>query len=1026
MELDGIQMLFFDKYISNNRHNISNISIEELFTSNCGQASGIDAINEYNKLGRPQIIPTNLDTELYNVHTFSIKTNGSTGIVTIIGINIDALSKYPTEKIPNVDILRIACCNHMFYESFDKHMMGSNEKSITENIIKSMTTSIMDKLGDVTDIMIQNPPFLNIELYPYQKRSVNWMHDREKNIRNIYFNINDYVDIGSMSYDVYGKKMVPEEEKKKINFYGGALIDEVGLGKTIQMTTLSLLNPATDLRYLRGDNKLYSRATLILCPSQLCGQWKRELENKINSKLNIVMLLTKTHHDKYTYMDLLDADFVIVSYAFMDNVAFIRGWLDNYPRKNFHKTKWGESDSDSVKKILEKIRMDITNNPTILGNSVSIIPAITWHRFIVDEFHEIYTIDKYLSVRNYVPIFDSAYKWCVTGTPFDKDPECLFEMVKFVTKYPSVLNDSKLLTNNNIKKYVTNNMFRRNTKKSVTDEYKLPPLEEVVVWLKFTHTERMIYNAFLANPNNSKYDIFLRKLCCHPNISEETKSTLSTCKSLDEIEKVMVKHYSNLMDKAHDIYNKTIRRVEYLGAKIKVYERKRQRRIMRSMGYNAKLEKFDENIITILSQKNQFNEEDGEIDLNDDELGDINIDLEENDEDNNLPVFIIGDGNQKEVMRLIGLKWQNGKNTLDNMNTLLENTKTKLNEHKKDFEGKKTTFEFYNNVVNKIKKTVNKDHENGNKDDDEMCGICLGEIPESDVGVTKCGHMYCYDCISSLLEKQSSCKCPYCRKVVKRDEIFQISYERKKLDECQSKEVKDKQTLINKVGTKLANLIYYLKKNNEHTIIFSQWDNLLVQVGDILDTYGIKNCFCRGNVWQRDKSIRTFNNNDDIKVIMLSSESAASGTNLTKASQVILLDPVYGAYEFRKNTEWQAVGRAYRMGQTKTVKLIRFVIKDTIEEEIYNQNLEEDAKHKTNIKIFESSGDAMDLTSEQMEEINRSVSVSNATKKKPAVKSKKILSTAVAKKTFVKRVVESDSDSDLENLSDMEEDDDLY
>jgi SNF2 family DNA or RNA helicase len=78
--------------------------------------------------------------------------------------------------------------------------------------------------------------------------------------------------------------------------------------------------------------------------------------------------------------------------------------------------------------------------------------------------------------------------------------------------------------------------------------------------------------------------------------------------------------------------------------------------------------------------------------------------------------------------------------------------------------------------------------------------------------------------------------------------------------------------------------------------------------------YGIKTAYCKGNVWQRDKAIRLFNIDDSYKVIMLSSESAASGTNLTKAQQVILLDPVSGSYEYRRNTEWQAIGRAHRMG----------------------------------------------------------------------------------------------------------------
>ena len=151
--------------------------------------------------------------------------------------------------------------------------------------------------------------------------------------------------------------------------------------------------------------------------------------------------------------------------------------------------------------------------------------------------------------------------------------------------------------------------------------------------------------------------------------------------------------------------------------------------------------------------------------------------------------------------------------------------------------------------------------------------------------------------------------------------------------------------LINEVGTKLANLIEYLKEHDKHSIIFSQWDDLLRKVGKILAQNGVKNVFCRGNVFQRDKAVREFNTDDKIKVIMLSSESAASGTNLTKATQIILLDPVYGDYKYRKDTENQAIGRAHRLGQKEQLEVVRFVVKETVEEEIYKMNLEEDKKH---------------------------------------------------------------------------------
>ena len=73
-----------------------------------------------------------------------------------------------------------------------------------------------------------------------------------------------------------------------------------------------------------------------------------------------------------------------------------------------------------------------------------------------------------------------------------------------------------------------------------------------------------------------------------------------------------------------------------------------------------------------------------------------------------------------------------------------------------------------------------------------------------------------------------------------------------------------------------------MRESNEHTIIFSQWDDLLRRVGRILKENSIPNVFCKGNCYQRDKAIREFNGDDKIKVIMLSSDSTAAGTNLTK------------------------------------------------------------------------------------------------------------------------------------------------
>ena len=66
-------------------------------------------------------------------------------------------------------------------------------------------------------------------------------------------------------------------------------------------------------------------------------------------------------------------------------------------------------------------------------------------------------------------------------------------------------------------------------------------------------------------------------------------------------------------------------------------------------------------------------------------------------------------------------------------------------------------------------------------------------------------------------------------------------------------------------------------------------------------------------------------------------EFTASGINLMCASTVIFLEPVYGTKDYIISTEKQAISRVYRIGQKKAINVVQFIIKDTLEEEIYDK-----------------------------------------------------------------------------------------
>ena len=125
-----------------------------------------------------------------------------------------------------------------------------------------------------------------------------------------------------------------------------------------------------------------------------------------------------------------------------------------------------------------------------------------------------------------------------------------------------------------------------------------------------------------------------------------------------------------------------------------------------------------------------------------------------------------------------------------------------------------------------------------------------------------------------------------------------------------------KKQCINKYGSKMAALIEYMQdiflSNEENRVtIFSQYDKMLNIIGKTLDEYQIKNVFCRGQVHCVNKRIDTLLREiSHIKVIMLSGEKANSGSNLTEANHIILVDRINADKEkiigYRNSSNWKS------------------------------------------------------------------------------------------------------------------------
>jgi len=217
----------------------------------------------------------------------------------------------------------------------------------------------------------------------------------------------------------------------------------------------------------------------------------------------------------------------------------------------------------------------------------------------------------------------------------------------------------------------------------------------------------------------------------------------------------------------------------------------------------------------------------------------------------------------------------------------------------------------------------------------EPCVICTEEM--HDIVLTKCSHIFCRDCMQLVIRNNpSNIYCPMCRTEL--NNTTDIGYFIKNVE---TKEMNDYQIHVQKWGTKMAWLIKYMKRifaQGARVIVFSQWKIMLTLVGQVFDENEISHVYLKGTSSQMGKAMQSFKNGDK-RVIMLSSETCSSGSNLTEATHIILLDTVNAESSAAKAIEEQAIGRASRLGQDKQVKVIRLIMENTIEHDYYNANI---------------------------------------------------------------------------------------
>jgi E3 ubiquitin-protein ligase SHPRH len=394
------------------------------------------------------------------------------------------------------------------------------------------------------------PPGFNTALYPFQRRTLHWMLQREGVALNADGNVaptgspamqalpHGFAEIrdlnGEVQYINHALGILSSNYNEVVKAFapprGGLLAEEMGLGKTLAVVgTVCAHKRLSQPSTWPPSDRRASGATLIITPPVLLEQWREEIARHASGLTVITYdgLKSRTpERIEQLIDDLARSDIVLTTY--------------NVISREVHYVK-----EKPDRKLRHAPRNEAPKSP---------LTQISWWRVCLDEAQMVESgVSNAAVVARLVP---REFAWAVTGTPLRKSHRDLYGIMVFLRYQPWACStkvwDRLLQFHRPLFRSMIKEIALRHTKDFVRDDLRLPPQSRHTITMPFTAVEEQHYENLFeecceliglradGSPRSDEWDpedpsiiekmrtwlSRLRQTCLHPEVGARNRRAL--------------------------------------------------------------------------------------------------------------------------------------------------------------------------------------------------------------------------------------------------------------------------------------------------------------------------------------------------------------------------------------------------------------------------------------------------------------------------------------------------------------------